>query len=230
MPTGTAGDRRCVRYLLDRLLSSVLNHTPSPPVLSYRTPPYDTKLQATRPREAGTGRRRRVPRLPADRDHTPLNPYTLDGWLPMRPGWWGMEGWRNPTDLPQLRRTRAAAEPAASGQTERTDYVREGRPELEINTDWTGHAKPGYWYGRYYADWDAAHPGAWVRGELVPGGFYGGNWGGSTLSWDANWFSKHGAKMPKGVHYIAPGRSMTRLTEKLNPSDTGVMRLQFRDD
>ena len=108
--------------------------------------------------------------------------------------------------------------------------MREGRPELEINTDWTGHAKPGHWYGRYYADWDAAHPGAWVRGELVPGGFYGGNWGGSTLSWDANWFKKHGAKMPKGAHYIAPSRSMTRLTEKLNPSDTGVMRLQFRDD
>ena len=108
--------------------------------------------------------------------------------------------------------------------------MREGRSELEINTDWIGHAKPGHWYGRYYADWDAAHPGAWVRGELVPGGFYGGNWGGSTLSWDANWFSKHAAKMPKGVHYIAPGRSMTRLTEKLNPSDTGVMRLQFRED
>ena len=105
------------------------------------------------------------------------------------------------------------------------------RPELEISTDWTGHAKPGHWYGSYYADWEAAHPGAWVRGELVPGGFYNGNrWGGSTLSWDATWFSKHGAKMPKGVHYIAPGRSMTRLTEKLNPSDTGVMRLQFRDD
>jgi hypothetical protein len=30
MPTGTAGDRRCLRYLLDRLLSSVLNHTPGP--------------------------------------------------------------------------------------------------------------------------------------------------------------------------------------------------------
>ena len=62
------------------------------------------------------------------------------------------------------------------GRPHRKDrYVREGRPELEINTDWTGHAKPGDWYGRYYADWDAAHPGAWVRGELVPGGFYGGN-------------------------------------------------------
>ena len=42
------------------------------------------------------------------------------------------------------------------------------RPEFEISTDWTGHAKPGHWYGRYYADWEAAHPGAWVRGELVP--------------------------------------------------------------
>src|SRR6185437_1247722 len=30
MATGTAGDRRCVRYLRDRLLSSVLNHTPGP--------------------------------------------------------------------------------------------------------------------------------------------------------------------------------------------------------
>jgi hypothetical protein len=24
------------------------------------------------------------------------------------------------------------------------------RPEFEISTDWTGHAKPGHWYGRYY--------------------------------------------------------------------------------
>ena len=32
--------------------------------------------------------------------HTPPNRYTLDGWLPMRPGWWGDDGWRNPTDLP----------------------------------------------------------------------------------------------------------------------------------
>ena len=38
------------------------------------------------------------------------------------------------------------------------------------------------------------------------------------------------AKMPKGAHYIAAGRSMTPLTEKLNPTDTGVMRLQFRRD
>jgi len=36
--------------------------------------------------------------------------------------------------------------------------------------------------------------------------------------------------MPKGAHYIAAGRSMTPLTEKLNPTDTGVMRLQFRRD
>jgi hypothetical protein len=45
-----------------------------PPALSYPTPPCDTKLQATRPREAGTGRRRRVPRLPADRDPHPAEP------------------------------------------------------------------------------------------------------------------------------------------------------------
>jgi hypothetical protein len=127
-----------------------------------------------------------------------------------------------------------AAEPLHAGRLDGPAarvVGRMSRPEFEISTDWTGHAKPGHWYGRYYADWEAAHPGAWVRGELVPGGFYNGNrWGGSTLSWDANWFSKHGAKMPKGVHYVAPGRSMTRLTEKLNPSDSGVMRLQFRDD
>ena len=30
--------------------------------------------------------------------HTPPKPYTLDGWLPMRPGWWGMrEGATLPT-------------------------------------------------------------------------------------------------------------------------------------
>ena len=45
-----------------------------PPALSYRTPSCDTKLQATRPREAGTGRQRRVPRLPADRDPHPAEP------------------------------------------------------------------------------------------------------------------------------------------------------------
>jgi hypothetical protein len=36
--------------------------------------------------------------------------------------------------------------------------------------------------------------------------------------------------MPKGAHYIAPGRSMTPLTKKLNPTDTGVMRFQFRGE
>ena len=52
------------------------------------------------------------------------------------------------------------------------------RPELEMSTDWTGHAKPGPWYGRYYEDWDAAHPKAWVRGQAVPGRFYAGElWG-----------------------------------------------------
>ncbi len=45
-----------------------------PPALSYPTPPYDPKLQATRPREAGTGRQRRVPRLPADRNPHPAEP------------------------------------------------------------------------------------------------------------------------------------------------------------
>ncbi|HWY01204.1 MAG TPA: hypothetical protein VNY55_15385 [Mycobacterium sp.] len=100
-----------------------------------------------------------------------------------------------------------------------------------ITTDYRGRAKPGPWYGQYYQDWNDRHPGAWVRGELVPGGFYSGNlWGSSTLNWDAEWFRRHGAKMPKGAHYIAPGRSMTPLTKKLNPTDTGVMRFQFRGE
>ena len=45
---------------------------------------------------------------------------------------------------------------------------------IHINTDWRGRAKPGPWYGRYYQDWDAAHPEAWVRGQAVPGRFYAG--------------------------------------------------------
>ena len=54
---------------------------------------------------------------------------------------------------------------------------------IHINTDWRGRAKPGPWYGRYYEDWDAAHPGAWVRGQAVPGRFYAGAlWGSSTLA------------------------------------------------
>jgi hypothetical protein len=97
-----------------------------------------------------------------------------------------------------------------------------------INTDWRGRAKPGPWYGQYYRDWDARHPGAWICGQLVPGGFYSGNlWGSSTLEWDAEWFRSHGAKMPKGAHYIRPGRNTTPLTTKHNPTDTGVMRFQF---
>ena len=120
MPTGTAGDRRCVRYLRDRLLSSVLNHTPGP--LLSATERRAMTLNCRPP-----GHEKRAldddgvcPACLLTVIHTPPNPYTLDGWLPMRPGWWGDEGWRNPTDLPQLRRTRAAAEAAAGGQTERT--------------------------------------------------------------------------------------------------------------
>src|SRR6476620_3238346 len=58
--------------------------------------------------------------------HTPPNPYTLDGWLPMRPGWWGDDGWRNPTDLPQQRRTRAAAE--VLREAKQKGPLRERRP------------------------------------------------------------------------------------------------------
>ena len=73
------------------------------------------------------------------------------------------------------------------------------RPELEMSTDWTGHAKPGPWYGRYYEDWDAAHPKAWVRGQAVPGRFYtGALWGSSTLAWDAAWFRAQGGEDAQG--------------------------------
>ena len=89
--------------------------------------------------------------------------------------------------------------------------------------------RSGPWYGRYYEDWDAAHPKAWVRGQAVPGRFYAGAlWGSSTLAWDAAWFRGQGVKMPKGAHYVVPGRDKTPLTDKLDPTDTGVMRLQFR--
>ena len=101
---------------------------------------------------------------------------------------------------------------------------------LRVDTDWRGRAKPGDWYAQYYRDWELRHPLAWVRGELVPGGFYGGSggaWGSSTLTWDAEWFRQHGAKMPRGAHYIRPHRNMTPLDAKLNPTDTGVMRFQF---
>ena len=75
----------------------------------------------------------------------------------------------------------------------------------------------------------AAHPEAWVRGQAVPGRFYAGAlWGSSTLAWDAAWFRAQGVKMPKGAHYVVPGRDKIPLTDKLDPTDTGVMRLQFR--
>ena len=61
------------------------------------------------------------------------------------------------------------------------------------------------------------------------GRFYAGAlWGSSTLAWDAAWFRAQGVKMPKGAHYVVPGRDKIPLTDKLDPTDTGVMRLQFR--
>jgi hypothetical protein len=100
---------------------------------------------------------------------------------------------------------------------------------IHINTDWRGRAKPGSWYGRYYEDWDAAHPKAWIHGQAVPGRFAAGAlWGSSTLPWDAAWFRAQGVKMPKGAHYVVPGRDTIPLSDKLDPTDTGVMRLQFR--
>jgi hypothetical protein len=49
---------------------------------------------------------------------------------------------------------------------------------IHINTHGRGRAKPGPWHGRYYEDWDAARPKAWVRGQAVPGWFYAGAlWG-----------------------------------------------------
>jgi hypothetical protein len=72
---------------------------------------------------------------------------------------------------------------------------------------------------------EKAHPKAWVRGQAVPGRFYAGAlWGSSTLAWDAAWFRAQGVKMPKGAHYVMPGRDTIPLTDKLDPTDTGVMR------
>ena len=92
MPTGTAGDRRCVRYLRDRLLSSVLNHTPGPLLSATERRPMTLNCRPP-------GREKRAldddgvcPACLLTVIHTPPNPYTLDGWLPMRPGWWGDEG------------------------------------------------------------------------------------------------------------------------------------------
>src|SRR6476660_9700980 len=107
--------------------------------------------------------------------------------------------------------------------------AQERQEVIHINTDWRGRAKPGPWYGRYYEEWDAAHPTAWVRGQAVPGRFYAGAlWGSSTLAWDAAWFRAHGVKMTQGAHYVVPGHDKIPLTDKLDPTDTGVMRLQFR--
>jgi len=59
----------------------------------------------------------------------------------------------------------------------------------------------------------------------VPGRFYAGAlWGSSTLAW----FRAQGVKMPKGVHYVVPDRDTIPRTDKLDPTDTGVIRLQFR--
>ena len=101
-----------------------------------------------------------------------------------------------------------------------------------MSTDWTGHAKPGPWYGRYYEDWDAAHPKAWVRGQAVPGRFYAGElWGSSTLAWDTAWFHAARCEDAQGrALLVVPARDKIPLTDKLDPTDTGVMRLQFRDD
>jgi hypothetical protein len=101
---------------------------------------------------------------------------------------------------------------------------------MSIDTDWRGKARPGAWYQQYYRDWDKHHPGAWLRGQQVPGRFYDGRWGSSTLDFDAVWFTLHGAKLPPGAHYIRPSRDMVPLSDKLDPTDTGVMRMQFRGD
>ena len=34
--------------------------------------------------------------------------------------------------------------------------------------------------------------------------------------------------MPKGAHYVVPDRDTIPRTDKLDPTDTGVIRLQFR--
>ena len=93
---------------------------------------------------------------------------------------------------------------------------------IHINTDWRGRAKPGPWYGRYYEDWDAAHPQAWIRGQAVPGRFYAGAlWGSSTLAWDAAWFRAQGVEMPKGAHYVVPGRDQGSADRRWIPPTPG---------
>ena len=53
-------------------------------------------------------------------------------------------------------------------------------------------------------------------------------WGSSTLAWNAAWFHAQGVMMPKGAHYVVHARDKIPLTDKVDPADTGVMRLQFR--
>jgi hypothetical protein len=79
------------------LLSSVLNHTPGPLLSATERRPMTLNC---RPREAGTGRRRRVPRLPADRDPHPAEPLHTGRLAADAARVVGDEGWRNPTDLP----------------------------------------------------------------------------------------------------------------------------------
>ena len=98
-----------------------------------------------------------------------------------------------------------------------------------INTDWRGRAKPGSWYGQYYRDWEG------MPAIPVPG--YAASWclvastaatSGAARRWSGtpNGSAAMG-QMPKGAHYIPPGRNTTPLTTKHNPTDTGVMRFQF---
>ena len=114
---------------------------------------------------------------------------------------------------------------AAAGTVGMTDR----RPELEISTTGPDTPNPARGTAATTRTGTPAHPKAWVRGQAVPGRFYAGAlWGSSTLAWDAAWFHAQGVKMPKGAHHVVPGRDKIPLADKLDPTDTGVMRLQFR--
>src|SRR4051812_31465005 len=79
----------------------------------------------------------------------------------------------------------------------------------------TPHAEPGSWYGSYHSAWNAAHPGAWKRGELESGHFRLGRgdregedvWCSSTLNWDEKWFEAQGYRLPKYHRHIEPDRN-----------------------
>ena len=118
---------------------------------------------------------------------------------------------------------RALADGAAmSHHIKGVPQAQERQEVIHINTDWRGRAKPGPWYGRYYEDWDAAHPKAWVRGQAVPGRFCtGALWGSSTLAWDAAWFRAQGVEMPKGAHYVVPGRDQGSADRRWIPPTPG---------